>query len=255
MQKIKPKKRYSQNFLLSERMLDYIADAAGLSSNDTVVEIGAGDGRLSTRLAQRAKLIAIEIDRSLESVLRKRLAGMNATIIMDDFFNLDLGRLPERFKVVANLPYASAKEIIRILVELRRVELMIICLQKEVAEKYINDKKNRNFLGWWLSFYADCQRLTEIKAEQFFPAPKVDSEIIAIHPKKKSCYMEIDKESYIRFLKTCWTHPKRMLANNLGIDNKVLGDFASKRAHQIDQNGFLELYKIWSEYEEKKGKE
>ncbi|NOZ84423.1 MAG: hypothetical protein GXP60_06435 [Epsilonproteobacteria bacterium] len=254
MEAVRPKKRYSQNFLSSEKILDFITDAANLSKNDTVVEVGAGDGRLSARLSAKAKLIAVEIDRSLETILKKRLLGTSAAVIIDDFFNIDLSIFPDNFKVVANLPYASAKHIIKRFIECGRVNMMIVCLQKEVAQKYLNDKKDRSFLGWWLAFYADCQRLMSVERYQFIPVPKVDSEIIAIYPKRKLCYSKIDKERYLRFLKICWKHPKKMVANNLSIKDGFLGDFAAKRAHQIDQNGFLKLYKLWSIYDKKKDK-
>lgn len=248
--KIKAKKRYSQNFLKSDKILNFITDAADLSCSDTVVEVGAGDGRLSRRLAKRCKLYAIEIDKSLESVLRRNLSGLDSTVIMDDFFNVDIDNIG-KFKLVSNLPYANAKRIIRKCIESGQVNSMIVCLQKEVAESYLNGDKNRCFLGHWLDWYADSRRLLEVNRDQFIPTPKVDSEIIAIYSKKKYCYEAIDRDKYMNFLRLCWKHPKKMLANNLRIRKEHMGSFANKRAHQIDRDDFLKLYNIWSEYVER----
>ncbi len=248
--RIKAKKRYSQNFLESDEILDFIADAADLSDSDVVVEVGAGDGRLSRRLAKRCKLYAIEIDRSLESVLRESLSGFDAVVIIDDFLNVDIDSIG-RFKLISNLPYANAKRIIRKCIESDQVDSMIVCLQKEVAENYLNGDKNRCFLGCWLDWYAESRKLLEVNRNQFMPSPKVDSEIIAIYPKNRCCYNAIDKDKYMNFLMQCWKHPKKMLMNNLKIQKEQMGSFANRRAHQIDRNEFLKLYNIWSKYVER----
>jgi len=193
------KKRFGQNFLVDERVLDRIMDGAGITKDSIVLEIGPGVGTMTQAIAERAgKVIAVEIDRDLIPVLERTLAGYdNVTVINKDILEADLmtidGLLPEgkTYQVVANLPYYITTPIIMKLLESGApIESITVMVQKEVAERMEAAPGGKEYgaLSVAVQYYCVPQVIAKVPCNCFIPRPNVDSAVIKLtrreHPEE-----------------------------------------------------------------------
>ncbi|NQU16423.1 MAG: ribosomal RNA small subunit methyltransferase A [Candidatus Saganbacteria bacterium] len=192
-----PKKRLGQNFLIDPQVLKRIVDAAGLSADDVVVEIGMGLGVVTEELAKKAnKVISLEVDPDLILICKKILGSyQNVNIVRSSILEWQLPEGLESFKVVANLPYYITAPIIeKILDEWRgRVGKAVLTIQKEVAERLASDISSKSYGSF--SVFVQNQAKVEIHSLiskfSFYPKPEVSSAIIILDPYSKPLY-EID---------------------------------------------------------------
>ena len=135
---LRPKKRFGQHFLRSPTVLSGILRLAELSSDDTVLEVGAGTGVLTEALAARARrVLALELDRDLIASLRQRFAHRpHVEVIHADALRFDLHSLDDAVKVIANLPYGTAVPILLRLLEMAPgMRLAVVMVQREIADR------------------------------------------------------------------------------------------------------------------------
>ena len=187
------KKSFGQNFLVSERTFRAIVDAAVRSDDDWIVEIGAGLGTLTARLAERVpegKVIALERDPDMVAVLRAELAGVdNVDIEATDALRYDL-RMAARWRgdaitVCGNLPYHIAAPLLFRVLEAREVvRCAVVMLQKEMADRIVAPPGGKTYgaPGVLIRTYADVSTVARVGAGAFVPPPKVDSTVLKIVP-------------------------------------------------------------------------
>ncbi|HEC20955.1 MAG TPA: ribosomal RNA small subunit methyltransferase A [Candidatus Peregrinibacteria bacterium] len=207
------KKRLGQNFLVDESILQKIVTAADLKKSDLVVEVGAGLGVLTQKLSKQAKkVVALEIDEKLAFVLRETTADCKNLEIK----NLDVLKYQppqEKFKVVANIPYYITSPILRHFLQREmRPEIIILLIQKEVAEKICSNEESVLSLG--VKVFGRPEVVAPVPKKSFFPAPKVDSAILKI-----TAYPEIAVKcplpDFFRLIKIGFSQPRKKLINNL----------------------------------------
>ena len=177
-------KKYGQNFITDKNLLAAIAEDAGVTKEDTVVEIGAGAGTLTAALSDRAKqVIAYEIDENLRPVLAGTLDGReNVRVVFEDFLKKSES-LPRPFKVVANLPYYVTTPIVmRLLEGEERPESVTVMVQKEVAERLTAPAGTAEYgaITVSLSLVADAEITRIVGRQCFMPPPNVDSAVVKI---------------------------------------------------------------------------
>ncbi|MDO4488057.1 MAG: 16S rRNA (adenine(1518)-N(6)/adenine(1519)-N(6))-dimethyltransferase RsmA [Eubacteriales bacterium] len=179
------KKRFGQNFLIDERILTRIIDGAGITKEDTVLEIGPGIGTMTQALAKRAgRVIAVEIDSELIPVLGKTLEGFdNTEVINRDILEVDISDLAagRRLKVVANLPYYITTPIIMKLLEGNApIESITVMVQKEVADRMQAAPGGKDYgaLSVAVQYYTVPEILSNVPNCCFIPRPGVDSAVI-----------------------------------------------------------------------------
>ena len=183
---LQPQRKFGQNYLIDESVLDASIESAGIDSDSVVVEIGAGLGDLTQKLAQKAKrVISFEVDPSLRPILQETLAGLNTVELhFADFRAIDLDEILEadaRYRVVANLPYNAGTHIIARLMQLPSPPLSITALlQKEVAEKITAQAPHATYLSNFTTLYGNATIERIVPANRFYPAPKVESAILHI---------------------------------------------------------------------------
>ncbi len=180
-------RQWGQHFLCDETVLELIIAAAELDRQETVLEIGAGIGTLTRRLAPEVRrLFAVEIDRRLIALLRENLAPYpNVQIVPADFLKLELENLlpDEPMKALGNLPYGVSAPILRRLVGQRRhFRTAVLLLQFEVAQKLTARPGSRmiSALGLWLQAFAQVRLIKKIPPDSFFPAPEVSSALVRL---------------------------------------------------------------------------
>jgi 16S rRNA (adenine1518-N6/adenine1519-N6)-dimethyltransferase len=182
---VKPKKSLGQNFLVDPNGLNKVLQAAKVSSDDNVLEIGAGLGSLTYLLAQQARqVVAVELDPRLIAPLREALAGFtNVTICEGDMLKLSPDVLidTERYVVVANIPYYITSALIRHLLEAdHKPTRMVLTVQQEVAERILARDGKMSLLALSVQVYGKPELKAHIPAGCFFPPPKVDSAVLSI---------------------------------------------------------------------------
>jgi 16S rRNA (adenine1518-N6/adenine1519-N6)-dimethyltransferase len=213
MTKLQPKKSLGQNFLVDERVADDLIAAAQIEKTDTVIEVGAGTGAVTNRLAQTAgRVIAVEFDRDLIPTLEENLKGFsNVEIINSDILQLETGNLKlEKFKVVGAIPYQITSPLVhKILHSPHRPKSITFIVQKEVAEKIAAKAPDATYLSNFVANFGEAQVIKVIKPGAFSPQPKVDSAIIHIE-----LYSEpkiADAVKLEKFLHHGFAQPRKML--------------------------------------------
>lgn len=251
------KKKFGQNFLTDKNLLESIVCDAGITENDTVVEIGAGAGALTEPLSMHAKkIVSFEIDKDLEIPLSEKFAGKdNVQIIFEDFMNISEQRLYDLagrdFKVVANLPYYITTPILSKLFELEfSPKTIVVMVQKEVGERIVAGKESSEY-GYFSAYVASNAKVKivrQVNRKMFTPMPNVDSCIVRLDTCKKT----YEKE-YFTFLKNVFKMKRKTLANNISssyelskqeIENKLAGSkFSSNmRADNLSPEELYEVY-------------
>ncbi len=214
------KKSFGQNFLIDENFIHEIVDALSLSSDDTVVEIGAGRGALTEELiAKSGKVIAIEFDRDLIPELRLRFEeNENFELIDADALHIEFTQLSAgggTMKLAANLPYNISTAILQRLMEQRYAfSELVLMFQREVVERITAaaGTKERGFLTILTEVYFEVERLFDVPPNAFRPAPRVWSSVVRLTPKD----VEIDDESgFRRLISTAFAQKRKTIANNL----------------------------------------
>jgi 16S rRNA (adenine1518-N6/adenine1519-N6)-dimethyltransferase len=223
---LRAKKKFGQNFLTDLNILHGIVDAAEVSEEDVVVEIGPGIGALTEQLAKRAKhVVAFEIDHQMVEVLADTLQPYdNVTVIEEDILKVDLATvLKAQFgdevpvKIVANLPYYITTPI---LMQLLRAGIdwrnIVVMMQKEVADRLsapVGDKAYGS-LTLAIQYYAQTQMALKVPAQSFNPAPNVDSAVVKLTPLATAPKVA-DDVALFELIKVSFAHRRKSLWNNL----------------------------------------
>ncbi|MFH1784680.1 MAG: 16S rRNA (adenine(1518)-N(6)/adenine(1519)-N(6))-dimethyltransferase RsmA [bacterium] len=222
MKNFRPIKRLGQHFLKDNRIASDIINIAQVEKNDTVLEIGPGQGVLTSLIAKRARsLIAVEIDKKLCDVLEEKLRPFNnIRLIQADFLKVDLStlHLAHGSKVIGNLPYYITTPIIMKLLEARQyISSITVMVQKEVAERIVARAGDSAYgvLSIAVSYSADARIEMPVPAEVFSPRPKVASSVLKLEVLKEPRVKIDDEKMFFRAVKGAFTQRRKMLGNSL----------------------------------------
>jgi 16S rRNA (adenine1518-N6/adenine1519-N6)-dimethyltransferase len=217
---LQPKKSLGQNFLVDPSGLDKVMQAAGLSPEDTVLEIGAGLGSLTVLLAQTVRrVIAVEIDRGLIAPLTEAVSEYdNVQIVEGDILKIppEELNLGEAYLVVANIPYYISSAIIRRLLETQnRPARIVLTVQQEVAERICAKDGKFSLLALSVQVFGVPRIQARIAAGCFYPAPDVDSAVLSItlYPQPLIATEELD--AFFRLARAGFSQKRKTLRNTL----------------------------------------
>lgn len=270
------KKKFGQNFLTSEEILDEVISKANISKDDIILEIGPGIGTLTAKLLETgAEVISVEVDLELVKPLKDRFFMYdNFTIISSDILKVDIynemvkilenkgKKLDDRkVKVVANIPYYITTPIIFKLLENRNIVSEIyIMVQKEVAERICAKigTKESSSITYMVSYYTEYLWDIYVDKTKFIPSPKVDSKVIALRF-RESPYPEVrDEELYFEIIRTAFLHRRKTFLNSVSSSNKIDKNIVSKileelgidlkiRAEKITDNMYANIVEKYME--------
>ncbi len=226
---LRAKKRFSQNFLIRDKVHRVIADSLNLTQDETVVEIGPGSGFLTRYLVPPCgHLVGIEVERSMVKHLEVMFEGdPKVTLFAEDFLKFDFDRIEaERFKVVGNLPYAISSPIIfKLIGELNdvdhkdrhRIDAITVMVQREVGERLTAKPgvKAFNHLSIAAQFYFDTELLIVAPPGDFYPSPNVDSAVVRFVPKAKPAADVADMALFASLVRLSFGQRRKTLRNNL----------------------------------------
>ena len=258
--KIFTQKKLGQHFLVNQKVLDKIIKTAQLKSNDTILEIGPGLGTLTRPLSYSVKrVIAIEKDPDIIKVFKSintDLTGVlvlqkNALSLEKDFFK---NQNISSYKLVANLPYYLTSPIIRFFLQTKpKPKIMVLMVQKEVAERIAAKPPNTSLLSIAVQFYGEPTIVKEVSNDSFWPKPKVDSAIIKILPHTKQLYKVANEQGFFRTVKAGFGEKRKQLHNSLSGGLNLSSDIVKKalikshinntrRAQTLTIPEWIELY-------------
>jgi 16S rRNA (adenine1518-N6/adenine1519-N6)-dimethyltransferase len=228
---LRARKGLGQHFLVDEEVLKAIAPAAELTSNDVVIEVGPGLGVLTKELAQQAGwVIAVELDDRLAAILKQTLAPVsNISVLNKDILQIDPAALLEEqrqklplaqdkinYKVVANLPYYITSAVLRHFLEASlKPRLMVVMVQKEVAEAIAAKPGRMSLLSISVQFYGQPEIVSYVPASCFYPVPEVDSAILKIVLYPKPAVAVKDTEGFFNLVRAGFSASRKQIANSL----------------------------------------
>ena len=213
-----------QRFLVDRAVLRDIVEAAELSAEDDVLEVGPGPGVLTAELAALARsVIAVEIDERMIPVLRDTLsAHENVTIVRADALEVDLFALAERrpTRIVANVPYQITTPLLeRFIGDDRRPPLIVVLVQEEVARRMVATSasgKERGYLSVFVQSFAEARIVRRVPASAFRPAPKVGSAVVALRTHARPAFAPLERHAFLRFVSDVFRHRRKQLRGALG---------------------------------------
>lgn len=259
-----PKKKFGQNFLHDPSSAERIVTLSKITAEDVVLEIGAGLGSLTIPAAKAAKkLYAVEKDGRLINLLKTELFAnrlSNVELIEKDIMKFDIKNMAEnagkKITVIGNLPYNLSSQIIIRLIQLRSVLVKAVFMfQKELAQRITAQPGRKDYgrLTVMLNYCTTIKKLADFEAHQFFPKPKVDSQLLEIGFPETIKYPADDEELLFRVIKGGFCQRRKTLRNALAgsemdIDTKTAqnmldeaGIDSSLRAEALTISQFVTL--------------
>ncbi|MFH0905118.1 MAG: 16S rRNA (adenine(1518)-N(6)/adenine(1519)-N(6))-dimethyltransferase RsmA [bacterium] len=228
---VSAQKSLGQHFLIDREVLEKIVEAADLSKHDFVVEIGPGFGTLTFPLAEAAgRILAVETDKRIINILKALGSGYyNIDLLPANILKLSDRDLYSRYrlwskaksgathyKLVSNLPYYITSPILKQFLEtLFPPDLIVVMVQKEVAERITAKPGDLSVLGVSVQFFGEPEIIAIVPKTSFWPRPAVDSAIIKIQPFKKSPYNVDDIRFFFRVVKAGFGERRKQLHNSL----------------------------------------
>lgn len=262
---IRPQKGLGQSFLADRRVLKHILGAAEICAADTVLEVGPGLGTLTEALAERAgKVVAVELDQQLIPILQERLRRFNnARLVWGDILALDIVDLLQAqqvpntvaYKVVANIPYNITSAVLRHLLEARiRPRLIVLMVQKEVAQRITAPPGDMSLLSVSVQFYGRPRLVHHVPARAFYPVPRVDSAIIRIEPHEQLPLPAEELEAFFDVVRAGFGQRRKQLRNallhGLGLSQETLAQAlaqaniaSDRRAQTLNIGEWIALYR------------
>lgn len=242
--------------------MEKIIEISEITKENSVLEIGPGQGALTTLLIQNAKNVtSVEIDQDLESTLKNKFQDKdNFKLIMGDFLENNIKDIiQEKVKVVANIPYYITSPIIQKLIDNRNlIDDIYIMVQKEVAERISATRgKERSILTLSIEFYGVAKYLFTVPKEAFNPVPNVDSAFISISLYKENPYLsQVSEKDFFKYIKLAFSNKRKTILNNLS-SSEHSKDYVreilqktdipeNERAENISIEKYIELIKNFS---------
>ena len=237
------KKKFGQNFIVDQNIIDKIISGSGVDKDTMVIEIGPGAGSLTYKLAMASNnVLCYEIDETLKNILSDNLSGLdNVDIKFCDFLNADVVSDLKNYSygklyVVANLPYYITTPIIMKIIEDRvPVDKIVVMVQKEVGDRFkaVPGSKDYGSLSIFLNYYFDVVKLMDISRNIFIPKPNVDSIVVEFRRKQNSFDLK-NEELFFKLVRDSFRQKRKTIRNNLSdYDLDIVSEVLSKHGYDL----------------------
>lgn len=207
--------KLGQNFLVDTNIAEIIVDAAAITKDDTVIEVGPGRGILTRLIAPLAKeLIAVELDPKLASELQKAFSSKsNVKIINENFLDYPLSPIPYTLKIIANLPYYIATAILQKILPDKNWHNAVVMIQKEAADRILASPGTKQFgyISLFCQYYAEPEEIIKVGPGSFNPPPEVDSTVLRLTNKRP----KQPGEMLFSVIKLAFRHRRKTILNSL----------------------------------------
>lgn len=261
---MRPNKAFGQNFLIDRSVLQQITDAAEIAPADQLLEVGSGTGVLTRELAQQAqRVVAVELERDMLRLLASTTRPFpNIELVEGNLLHLDPAEIfgTARYKLVANLPYYITAPTFRHFLESSNPpEMIVVMVQKEVAQRIIAEPGDLSVLAVSIQFYGRPEIVAQVPARAFYPAPKVDSAILRVRVFPEAPLAGAEREGFFKVVQAGFTERRKQLHNSLThalhIKNENIrallqtaGVEASRRAETLSIEEWLQVWRTLEVY-------
>ena len=252
--KIKPLKRFGQNYLTDRNIINKIVDTFRPSSNERIIEIGPGTGALTRALYDKiGPFTVVEIDTRVIEKLQSELPGLQ--IINDDFLKIDLKQFlsgAQKNRIIGNIPYNITSSILfKLFMSRGYISDAMIMVQYEVAKRMtaVRGTKDYGILSVLLNYFTETELCFKISPNVFYPKPKVWSAIVHLNFEKDTDN-SIEDEDFIKVVKAAFGNRRKTLKNSLsnsifGTQNIDIKSFPlNRRAEELTIYDFITLTKL-----------
>lgn len=257
-----PSKKYGQNFLISEKPIREMIKAADLKKTDTVVEIGPGFGVLTLAVAPKVKkVISFEIEKKLEKYWEENRPENVEIVWGNALKSLKSCALSLRpgYKVLANLPYQITSNALRTILEAENEpEVVVVMVQKEVAERICAKSPNMSLLAVSVQYFGEPKIVCKVPKGSFWPEPKVDSSVVKVTLAPKHLSTEAHANSanvFFRVVRAGFASKRKQLWRNLAVGLKIDGEKIKQVLQEIAGNEKVRAQELsvgdWREIVEK----
>ncbi len=233
------KKKFGQNFLVDQNILNNIVDRADITKDKNIIEIGPGLGALTELLCERAnKVLAFEIDETLIPVLNDTLHEHNNVILINkDILEVEITKYIDEYLnddkdivLVANLPYYITTAILlKLLQETDKIKSYVVMMQNEVASRLTSkpSTKDYNSLSVVIQYKCKTKKILNVPRSVFIPAPNVDSAVVRLDLKQEKDVEVIHLDLFYDIIRKSFSQRRKTLINNLaqnfGLSKELLG--------------------------------
>jgi 16S rRNA (adenine1518-N6/adenine1519-N6)-dimethyltransferase len=252
MQKVKPLKRFGQNYLHDKNIIKKIVGEINPLPDDTILEIGPGRGALTELIYDKTEnFIAVEIDTRVIEELQSKFPGLQ--LIQKDFLKVDISTIydsnKKKLRIIGNIPYNLTSSIIfKAIRNSEMIEDAVLMVQNEVAKRMTAKQGSKDYgiLTVLLDYFTDTQVCFNVSPNAFYPKPKVTSAVVHLSFKELSISKE-KREMFISIVKACFGNRRKTLKNSLSnsifkeLNFSNSGIDLSLRAEQLDVKDFLVL--------------
>jgi len=246
---IKSKKKFGQHFLKDLTIAKIIVQE--FDSKTEILEIGPGNGVLTNFLVEQKfnKIVAIDIDYRLIEYLKSKKRFQKIHLINNDILKIDFSNLfKNQFSIVGNLPYNISSQILFKILEYRdRIGIVVIMLQKEVADRIISSSHSKKYgiLSVLIQTFFKVRKIADVDSNSFDPPPKVQSSVIKLS-RNDVLNIGVEFSFFKTVVKSSFQRRRKMLRNalkNLNLQDKFHHDIFSKRAEELSSDDFIWLSK------------
>ena len=246
---IKSKKKFGQHFLKDLTIAKIIVQE--FDPKTEILEIGPGNGVLTNFLVEQKfdKIVAIDIDYRLIEYLKSKKRFQKIHLINNDILKIDFSNLfKNQFSIVGNLPYNISSQILFKILEYRdRIGIVVIMLQKEVADRIISSSHSKKYgiLSVLIQTFFEVRKIADVDSNSFNPPPKVQSSVIKLS-RNDVLNIGVEFSFFKTVVKSSFQRRRKMLRNalkNLNLQDKFHHDIFSKRAEELSSDDFIWLSK------------
>jgi len=215
---LKAKKKFGQNFLVDRYFISRIVNEINPKEGNNILEIGPGKGAITEPILKKTNHISVvEIDPDMIKILKHKISTKNISILAEDVLGINDEFFEKFNKIIGNLPYYIATEIILKLTKIYSSSSeLYFMVQKEVAERITANPSNKSFgrLSVILQYYFDTELLFELPPEAFSPQPKITSAFIRLIRKKRVSPKVINKDNFEQIVKIAFSQKRKTIKNN-----------------------------------------
>jgi len=215
---LKAKKKFGQNFLVDRYFISRIVNEVNPKEGNNILEIGPGKGAITEPILKKTNHISVvEIDPDMIKILKHKISTKNISILAEDVLGINDEFFEKFNKIIGNLPYYIATEIILKLTKIYSSSSeLYFMVQKEVAERITANPSNKSFgrLSVILQYYFDTELLFELPPEAFSPQPKITSAFIRLIRKKRVSPKVINKDNFEQIVKIAFSQKRKTIKNN-----------------------------------------
>jgi 16S rRNA (adenine1518-N6/adenine1519-N6)-dimethyltransferase len=244
-----PRKRLGQHFLIDPNVLNRVIEAAELSKDDLVIEIGSGLGVVTAELAKLVyHLIAVEIDKELLRISKEVLKSyQNISFVAKDILEADLQKLilGRKYKILGNLPYYITAPIVEKIFEIKdKPELAVLMVQKEVAERMVSAPGSKKYGSFsiFVQYHAEIKLDSYVSKSSFLPWPEVGSAIVVLKPYQTPPFGVKNEKLFFEIVHAAFQQRRKKIRNSLQkYDLERIGIDLNRRPETLSIDDFVEI--------------